>query len=234
MRLRERIVRVWDWIDRLHLVWLLISAPVLAAIYFAWAYFRGVPLPYLLPLSGAVLVLILLLILAVSAIYDGFRAHSPLEVFMDPQNERFWESTGNPNTDTGLDDEEKYGQFFSVEVMNNGPQTVQGVTVVYWHDGQTNQHRAYGTGLRQLTLHPGARKMVKLFFQSYQVQVDIGELSDPPPLKISVRAIAKDTLASPVLRLDFCPTGKNIYDEGPLYSVAIRKAAPAWTFFKLS
>src|SRR5258706_11466755 len=152
VRLWDRLISIWDWIGRLQLVWAFIGAPVVAVIYFAWAYLSGVPLPYLIPLTGAALLILLAVVLACAAIYDRFRERSPLEVFVDPKNNWFWESAENPHA--GVTDEEKYGQFHCVEVINHGSRTVEGVSVVYWYDDETNHHVAYGTAKTKLSLDP--------------------------------------------------------------------------------
>jgi hypothetical protein len=56
-----------------------------------------------------------------------------------------------------------------------------------------------------------------------QNYVEAGEFSDPSERKISVRATAKDTPSSPDLRLEYQFTGRDQYDESPLYQVSIRK-----------
>ena len=167
------------------------------------------------------MLILLAVVLACAAIYDRFRERSPLEVFVDPKNNWFWESAENPHA--GVTDEEKYGQFHCVEVINHGSRTVEGVSVVYWYDDETNHRVAYGTAKTKLSLDPNSRKMVKLFFQPYEDYNGDGESADPSPRQINVRATAKDTLSSPDLRLDFQFTGRGVYDDGPLYTVSIRE-----------
>lgn len=95
---------------------------------------------------------------------QNLRRSSPLEVFVDPKNGSFREWGENPNKDAY--EGEKHGQFYSVEVVNHGTQTLNGVRVVYSYAGKTNHHAAFGTAkLRALSLDPNSRRMVKLFFQ---------------------------------------------------------------------
>lgn len=221
MRGWDRLIRFWDWFGRLQLVWAAIGAPIIAVAYFAWAYLKGVPLPYLLPLAAAMLLLVLGIILVCAAIYDRFRKRSPLGLFIDPNNSWFWETAENPYEGSAA--EEKFGEFYSAEVINRGEQTVQGISVVYWYDGETNHHQAYGTAKTKLSLDPGARKLVKLFFQPSEEYCGEGETKDPSPRQITVRAVAKDTLSSPDLRLEFQFTGDDVRHEGHIYAVTIRK-----------
>jgi hypothetical protein len=147
---------------------------------------------------------------------------SPLEVFFDSQNGWFCEWGENPNNTPC--DETKYGEFYLVEVVNHGHQTVEGIRVVYSYDGQTNRHAAFGTDKSRISLDPNSRKMVKLFFQSVEEYVGEGEFSDPFPRDITVYATARDTLSSPPLRLHFQPTGKGKYDDSRIYDVSVIKS----------
>jgi hypothetical protein len=209
---------LWDWAARLLPVWTYIGASVLAVIYVVWAYLQHIPLPYLVPLGLAMLFLLLGVIFFCTAIYDRFRRQSPLQVFVDTQN---WEVDENPN-EYALD-ALKYGQFFKVEVANNGENTIEGIRVVYWYDGETRHHAAYGTDKSRLTLDPKSRKLVKLFFHPYRDYAGKNESADPRPLQITVRATAKDTMASRDLRLDYQPTGAEEGDYKPIYDVSIRE-----------
>jgi len=209
----KRLVSLYDWIQRVLPALSLIAGPLAGVAYAAFAFMKGTPVVYVMPLTLVVGLSAMGICVLGLRLFDRLQPR-PLRVSFDPRNpnQRFWRDSRR-EYDRATDGY-AYGWEYFVEVVNVGQNTLRGIGVTCF-DRDSLSYRA-AEGGAGLDLDPGQRTSVLLFFVSGDYEDEDGTMHDPARWRVVVRATAKDCVPSRALKLTLEPAPHGWEDEfGP-------------------